>query len=557
MKKNITPSNRAGRVFGTGYMTKPDSLFRRLAGTLPGVASGAALVLGSLVSVAEAQTPVITAQPTNEVVLAGGAASFSVAVSGTGPFAYQWQFNGTNLFDGVITTVAGNGTVGYYGDGGAATQAELNSPIGVAVDASGNLFIAEEANNVIRKVGTDGIISTVAGNGADGYSGDGGAATNAELSLPRGVAVDASGNLFIADWWNSRIREVGINGIINTLAGGGTNGLGDGGLATNAELSVPSGVALDASSNLFIADQGNMRIRKVGADGIITTVAGNGAEGYSGDGGAATNAELDNPVGVAVDASGNLFIVDLLNALIRKVGADGIISTAAGNGAYGYSGDGGPATKAELGGPRGVAVDASGNLFIADQNNERIRKVGTNGIITTVAGNGYINQNTRSLAGGYSGDGGAATNAELNNPSGVAVDASRNLFIADAGNSRIRKVVFPGPTLLLNNVSGANAGSYEVVVSSPYGSVTSSVVTLVIALNPLNALSIGGQEVQLQFQGVAGNSYVLLSATNLNPPVEWRPVVTNAAGTSGNWTFTVTNVLSDNAMFYRMSTAGQ
>jgi hypothetical protein len=194
-----------------------------------------------------------------------------------------------------------------------------------------------------------------------------------------------------------------------------------------------------------------------------------------------------------------------------------------------------------------VAVSGTGPFTYQWQFN------GTNlpyGIITTVAGDGTQ---------GYSGNGGAATNAELGSPYGVAVDASGNLFIADTGNERIREVVFPGPTLVLNNVSGANAGSYDVVVSSPYGSVISSLVTLVVALNPLNALSIGGQQVQLQFQGVPGNSYVLLSATNLTPPVEWRPIVTNAADTNGNWTFTVTNVLSDNAVFYRYRTsiAGQ
>jgi len=251
---------------------------------------------------------------------------------------------------------------------------------------------------------------------------------------------------------------------------------------------------------------------------------------------------------VAVDASGNLFIADTSNNRIREVGTDGIITTVVGNETYGYSGDGGPATNAMLWGPSAVAVDASGNLFIADAGNQRIRKVGTDGIITTLAGNG---------AWGYSGDGGAATNAELNGPEGVAVDAFGNLFIADEGNSLIREVVFPGPTLVLPNVSGANAGEYDVVVSSPYGSVTSSVVTLVVALNPLNALSVGGRELQLRFHGAAGKSYVLLSAASLAPPVAWRPVITNAADTSGNWTFTVTNVLSTNAVFYRMSTAGQ
>jgi hypothetical protein len=443
--------------------------------------SGAAILLGSCLSVAEAQTPIITAQPTNEVVLVENAASFSVAVSGTGPFTYQWQFNGTNLSDGIITTVAGNGTNGYSGDGGPATNAGLNDPSGVAVDAFGNLFVADASTKVIREVGTNGIITTVAGGGTNGL-GDGGAATKAELNNPHGVAVDASGNLFIVDTANQRIRKVGTNGIITTVAGNGTPGYsGDGGPATSAELNYPHGVAVDASGNLFIADYDNNVIRKVGANGIITTVAGNGTSGYSGDGGLATQAELAWPSGVAVDTSGNLFIADWGNNRMREVGTNGIITTVAGNGTNGYSGDGGAATNAELSGPSGVAVDTSGNLFIADASTNVIREVGTDGIITTVAGNGIA---------GFSGDGGLATEAELAYPAGVAVDASGNLFIADEQNQRIRvvvpsgttlvlNVVVPsGATLVLNNVSSLNAGSYDVVVSSPYGSVTSSVVTL-------------------------------------------------------------------------------
>jgi len=507
---------------------------------------GAAVLLGSFVSVAEAQAPIILAQPTNEVVLAGSTAAFSVAVSGTGHLTYRWQFNGTNLPYGVITTVAGNGKEGYSGDGGAATSAGLRSPTGVAVDASGNLFIADEYNNVIRKVGTNGIITTVAGNGTWGAFDNGGPATSAELDHPNAVAVDASGNLFFAEGFGARILKVGTDGIISTVAGNGTNG--DGGAAASAELGRPWGVAVDASGNLFIADELSNRIRKVGTNGIITTVAGNGTNGYSGDGGPASKAELHSPTGVAVDASGNLFIVDGGNSVIREVGTNGMITTVAGNGTPGYSGDGGPATNAELSLPLGVAVDASGNLFIADYNDSVIREVGTNGIISTVAGNG---------TNGYSGDGGAATSAELSYPSSVAVDASGNLFIADGFNNRIRKVVFPGPTLVLTNVGGANAGSYDVVVSSPYGSVTSRVVTLAVALNPLNVLGTGGPELQLQFQGVPGDSYVLLSATNLTPPVDWRPVSTNAAGTNGQWAFTVTNALSSHARFYRMSSTGQ
>jgi hypothetical protein len=428
--------------------------------------------------------PVITAQPTNQTVMAGGTARFSVAVSSTCPLTYRWQLNGTNLPNNIITTVAGGGQ-NYPGNGGAATNASLSYPSGVAVDASGNLFIADSDNDVIRKVDANGIISTVAGNGNWGYSGDGGAATNASLYYPSGVAVDASGDLFIADTYNSVIRKVDTNGIISTVAGNGNWGYsGDGGAATNASLSLdwPSGVAVDASGNLFIADSDNDRIREVNTNGIISTVAGNGNWGYSGDGGAATNASLRYPSGVAVDASGNLFIADYYNSVIRKVSTNGIISTMAGNGSGGYSGDGGAATNASLRYPSGVALDASGNLFIADSYNDRIREVNTNGIIITVAGNGNW---------GYSGDGGAATNASLSlyEPSGVAVDASGDLFIADSGNSRIREVMLFASSLTLYDVTLNNAGNYTVILTSPCGSVTSIVATLTVLAPP----SITGQ----------------------------------------------------------------
>jgi sugar lactone lactonase YvrE len=495
---------------------------------------------------------IVVMQPTNGwvTVPVGSNVAFSVSVAGTGPFSYQWQLNGTNLPNGIITTVAGNGygAPGYSGDGGAATNAQLYEPFGVAVDATGNLFIADTINWRIRKVGSDGIITTVAGNGTNGYSGDGNTATNAELSYPEGVAVDASGNLFFAD--GGRIRKVDTSGIITTVAGNGTNGYsGDGNTATNAELNGPQGVAVDATGNLFIADLGNNRIRKVGTNGIITTVVGNGIFGYSGDGGAATNAELTNPwYGVAVDASGDLFFVDYQNDVIRKVGPNGIISTVAGNWRYGngYSGDGGAATNAQLYDPFGVAVDASGNLFIADLGNNRIRKVGSNAIITTVAGNGYTTGSSR--YGGFSGDGGAATNAELNWPSDVAVDAIGSLFIVDTLNNVIRKVIFPGPTLVLNDVGFRNAGTYDVVVTSPYGSATSSVVNLTVGVI-LSAPRVTGGKTNFTFvlSGPAGSNYVLQVSTNLS---YWSPVSTSTIPVSGSTT--LSNAISGyNRRFYR------
>ncbi|RAJ96008.1 putative secreted protein (Por secretion system target) [Larkinella arboricola] len=346
----------------------------------------------------------------------------------------------------IITTIAG---LPNQGDGGPAVQANLGSPYGVAVDSQGNIFIADRYNHRIRKVTPNGIISTVVGTGTQGFTGDGGPAVQANLSSPNGVAVDTQGNLFIADFGNNRIRKVTANGTISTVAGTGTQGFtGDGGPATTASLRHPRGVAVDTQGNLFIADLDNQRIRKVSSGGIITTVAGNGTYGSGGDGGPATSAGIGSPYGVAVDKQGNLFIADGSNNRIRKVSPTGIITTVAGNGTYGFSGDGGPATSAQLSSPSSVAVDAQGNLFIADASNYRIRKVATNGLIYTVAGNGPI---------GDGGDGGPATSAQLNLPTGVAVDSQGNLIIADMGNRRIRKVSANG---IINTIAGNGTENY-------------------------------------------------------------------------------------------------
>jgi hypothetical protein len=332
----------------------------------------------------------------------------------------------------IITTVAGNGTSGYSGDGGQATNAELDYPDGVALDAFGNMLIGDNLNNRVRMVNTNGIISTFAGNGTQGYTGDGGAATAAELNYPTGVAFDAVGNVYIADEQNNVIRMVNTSGIITTAVGGGSSGLGDGGNATDAELTDPRGVALDVVGNLYISDLASNRIRKVTTSGIITTVAGNGTVGFSGDGGQATAAELYYPSGVAFDNFGNMYIADEQNNVIRMVNTSGIITTVVGSGTHGFSGDGGAATAAEIGLPYSVAFDAVGNLYIADNSNSRIRMVNTSGIITTVVGGGSSGL----------GDGGNATDAELTDPAGVALDAVGNLYIADFANESIRKVCY-------------------------------------------------------------------------------------------------------------------
>jgi sugar lactone lactonase YvrE len=335
-----------------------------------------------------------------------------------------------------ISTVAGNGTPGYGGDGSAATGALLNGETRVAVDSLGNLYIADTGNNVVREVVfSTGVISTIAGNGTAGYLGDGSAATSAELHSPSGVAVDAAGNLYIADQLNNVIRMVtATTGVITTVAGNGTAGYaGDGGAATSAELNQPSYVALDSAGDLYIADGMNNRIREVNAvTSIITTVAGNGIAGYAGDGTAATSAELNNPTSVAVDAVGYLYIADSGNNRVRKVNTGGMISTLAGNGTAGYAGDGGAATAAELQYPTGIGLDNAGTVYIADSLNNVVRMVnpGT-GNISTVAGNDTA---------GYSGDNGPAPFAELRNAADAAISSVGNLYIADAGNNVIRKV---------------------------------------------------------------------------------------------------------------------
>ena len=393
----------------------------------------------------------------------------------------------------VLNRIAGNGNSGFSGDGGPATQAQLKGPKGVWVDSAGEIYIADSGNHRIRKVGTGGNITTVAGIGTAGYTGDNGLATSAKLNTPSGITGDSSSNIFIADTNNHRIRKVNTTGVITTVAGTGTAGYaGDDGLATSAQLNNPHGLYVNSiGSIIYVADSSNNRIRKVAIGGKITTVAGNGTASYAGDNGLATSASLNEPYDVYMkESTGEIIIADTNNHRIRRFLEDGNITTIAGTGVTGYSGDKGLATSAQintprgvtrkstdelviadtlnsclrevevatsvintivkaapsLGAPRHIALDAAGNVYIADTNNHRILKMDPAGRLEKVAG-------TTGVA-GYSGDNELATSAQLYNPASVAVDDAGNIYIADTSNCCIRKV--DATTKIISRVAGKN-----------------------------------------------------------------------------------------------------
>lgn len=405
--------------------------------------------------------------------------------------------------DGTITTVAGNGAPGYAGDGGAATNAQLNHPTGIAIDLPGNLYIADRGNYRIRVVSPGGTISTFAGNGYSYWSGDGGPAINASISFAESVAVDSQGNLYMADRMNSRVRMVETNGEITTVAGNGSFGFGgDGGQATAAQLNQPSAVAVGSSGNLYIADSGNSRIRMVSPRGTISTVAGTGTQGCSGDNGPATSAQiavwgltadsagnlylyggdsrirkiaagtittvgggvappasaaalgaqLQYPEGLAIDANGNLYIAETGNHVVRKLATDGTLTLVAGNGTPGYSGDGGSATGAQLNSPAAVAIDPSGNLYISDSGNNVIREVTPDHAISTFAGGGT----------GVCSGGGAAAGVQLLDPAGLAVDSQGDLYIADSGHGCVLEIT---PAGQVSTIAGGSAPVSDVFLS--------------------------------------------------------------------------------------------
>jgi sugar lactone lactonase YvrE len=340
-----------------------------------------------------------------------------------------------------IETFAGIGeTFGYQGDGGPANAAHLGWINGISIDQQGSVYIADGGANVIRKVNSSGVISTVAGyfpgfnvSGSNivVYAGDGGPATSARLNTPLWIATDAGGNLYIIDASNLALRKVDAGGTITTIAGGKDMGYkGDNGPATAASFDNPYGLATDAQGNLYISDSGNHIIRKISTNGTITTIAGTPKQaGYSGDGGLATAAKLNQPRGITVAANGDIYFTDN-EAVIRKI-SGGTITTIAGTGDGGYTGDGGPAIKAKLMAPRGIALMKDGSVVFADAGNNRIRKIALDGTIKTIAGTG---------SSGFSGDGGEATDAQISNPQGIAVDADDNIYVAESGNSVVRVI---------------------------------------------------------------------------------------------------------------------
>ena len=409
---------------------------------------------------------------------------------------------------GSITTVAGGGAGASDQQNVAATAVSLPFPTGLSFDTSGNLFIASASSNRVRKVTPGGTITTVGGNGTEGFSGDGGQATAAQLDSPAGLAKDAAGNLYIADSWTGRIRKRSPNGLISTVAGGGTNNA-DNQPATQAVLAFPGDVDVDLDGNLYIVETGANRIRKVDANGTITTVAGNGLSGFSGDGGFATAAKLNLPRAISMHPDGGFVIADAGNNRVRRVGPDGVITTIAGTGAAAFSGDGGQATSAAFDDPFRVLVDPTGAVLVADSGNDRVRRISPAGIVTTIAGNGtntFVNNTVATATGvgdpkglaldeagdlfvafdhkvakidavsgvatqlagtgipGWSGDGGAATAARVQTPWDLVVEPGGNLVLADYYSHRVRRIIGVGspggrfhgvtPTRLLDSRDG-------------------------------------------------------------------------------------------------------
>ncbi len=466
-------------------------------------------------------------------------------------FIFASSFVAVKAQSGIITTLAGNGAAGYNGDNRQATTADLNQNSGVAVDVNGNVYVADYGNFRIRKIATTGVITTFAGDGINGYAGNGGQATAAKISYPECVRVDSLGNVYFSDAGNALIWKVNTSGVIKTIAGiPGTGGYsGNGGQATAAELNNPVGLALDKNLNVYVADQANNVIRKIATTGIITTVAGNHVAGYSGNGGQATNAKLNNPTGVAVDYSGNMYIADYLNNVVRKVSPSGVINAFAGTTVANFNGFSGLADTTELYNPTGVSVSATGNVYIADAGNAVVREV----LFTT--NQMYV------IAGivddGYSGDGGPAVNAEINYPFDLVPDKSNNVFIADLANNRVRKItadcIYDTASVAIYNnpeCHGNTDGVLFASYTSPFGPYTYS-------------WSPGGNTNQ-QDSGLSAGTYTVTikdafgcsetSSATLTQPTQLTASATVVANVScsggGNGSASVTNTGGTMPYFY-------
>lgn len=418
---------------------------------------------------------------------------------------------GNISFGQTITTIAGTGTPGYSGDGGAATAALLHNPGHLAADVHGNLFFTDYYNNVIRRIDAAGVITTIAGTNVYGYTGDGGPATLAKIYAPNAIDIDPAGNLYFADQGNNAIRKISVSGIISTVAGTGTAGYtGDGIAATASEINQPDGVGVDGSGNIYIADTYNDRVRKVDAAGIITTIAGIGVSGFSSDGIPATASQVKGPVAVTTDNAGNVYIADQFNQRIRKIDTAGIITTIAGTGTMGFSGDGGSARAAELYYPSDVKVSPSGFVYFDDSYNNRIRMIDGDGIIYTIAGNGST---------GYYGDGGPATSAHLSQPWGIDFNICGDLFIADAENNAVRQVNYFTGMPSITGSSSLRVGSATTLgITAVSGTWSSSSPTLatVTSTGVVTGISTGIDTIT--YTNMCGSSFlvVTVSATSTN-----------------------------------------
>ena len=364
---------------------------------------------------------------------------------------------------GVVSTLAGS-TQGYTD--GTGTAAQFNFPFGVAVDGAGTVFVADTGSNRIRKVTAAGVVSTLAGSGTSGYAD--GTGTAAQFKNPYGVAVDGAGTVYVADEGNHRIRKVTAAGVVSTLAGSGTAGFADG-TGTAAQFNFPTGVAVDCSGTVYVADYVNQRIRKVTAAGVVSTLAGSGTAGFAD--GTGTAAQFNFPTGVAVDGTGTVYVADYVNQRIRTVTAAGVVSTLAGSGTYGFAD--GTGTAAQFRDPHGVAVDAAGTVYVADYGNHRIRTVTAAGVVSTLAGSG-----TSGFADG------TGTAAQFNNPKGVAVDGAGTVYVADYGNHRIRMVTAAGvvSTLAGSGTSGFADGTATAArFYNPWGVAVEGAGTMYVA----------------------------------------------------------------------------